>query len=62
MTTAVISYQPSKSFKQRTKHSYTKLVFGRHMDNLSQEKRKVLTQSIGGFSTPDIVSTNKFIA
>ena len=50
VTTAVMSYQPSRSFRNRMKNSFEKLSLGR-LDDLSEEKRSIITQ----FSSPDLV-------
>ena len=52
VSTAVMSYQPAKSFKNRMKHSFNKLSLG-NFERLGPKMRSILTQT----SAPDMVKS-----
>ena len=53
VSTAVMSYQPAKSFKNRIKHSFNKLSLG-NLEKLGAKQRSIISR----LSMPDVVTTN----
>ena len=53
VSTAVMSYQPAKSFKNRMKHSFNKLSLG-NLEKLGAKQRSIISR----LAMPDVVTTN----
>ena len=55
VSTAVMSYQPAKSFKNRMKHSFNQLSLG-NLERLGAKQRSIISR----LSMPDVVKTNSY--